>query len=162
MIPKSSRTPLPSGLPKRFSDGQPGYERLQKFLEIPNAKTVEAVLSTVKESLPRGLGKLLGAERRRVALTAYYDNPEPRRKLWRQRWPPATRPACVDSGCLHSSSSPCSGTTPDSATGRLTTPPSIRRFVTSRMPSSQSPTRGLAAPGACGMARAVSRHLRVG
>ncbi len=81
-MPKSSRTPLPHGLPKRLSDGQPGYRRLQKFLEIPNANAVRGVLGAVKESLPRGLGKLQGAEWRREALTAYYGNPKSRRELW--------------------------------------------------------------------------------
>ena len=81
---QDQRIPLPSGLPKRFSNGQPGYRRLLKFLEIPNAKSVEAVLDAVKHGVQRVPGKLRGAERRRVALTALYGNPESRRELWRQ------------------------------------------------------------------------------
>ena len=80
---QSRKTTLPSGLPKRFLDGQRGYQRLQKFLEIPNTKAVQAVLAAVKEDLPRKLRKHQGAERRRAALTAYYGNPDSRRKLWR-------------------------------------------------------------------------------
>ena len=78
---------LPSGLPKRFLDGQPGFQRLRKFLEIPNTKSVEAVLDAVKHSVPRA-GKLPGAQRRRAALVAYYENPESRRQLWRQALDP--------------------------------------------------------------------------
>ncbi len=81
---QSRRKPLPSGLPKLFSDGQPGFLRLRKFLEIPNVKAVEAVLDAVKAAVPRVPGKPRGAERRRVALTAYYGNPESRRDLWPQ------------------------------------------------------------------------------
>ena len=77
------RIPLPSGLPKRFLDGQPGFLRLRKFLEIPNTKSVEVVLDAVKHSVPRA-GKLPGAQRRRAALIGYYENPESRRQLWRQ------------------------------------------------------------------------------
>lgn len=69
---QSQKTTLPSGLPKRFLDSRHGYQRLREFLEIPNVKAVQAVLGAVKEALPRGLGKLPNAERRRVALTAYY------------------------------------------------------------------------------------------
>ena len=90
---QSQRTTLPSGLPKRFLDGRHGYQRLREFLEIPNVKAVQAVLGAVKEALPRGLGKLPSAERRRVALTAYYENPDSRRDLWRLTLaghPPAT------------------------------------------------------------------------
>ena len=85
---ESQRTPLPSGLPKRFLDGQPGFQQLRKFLEIPNAKAAEAVLDAVKDAVPRVRRKLPGAERRRVALTAYYGNPESRRELWRQALTP--------------------------------------------------------------------------
>ena len=93
---QSQRTPLPSGLPKRFLDGQPGFQRLRKFLEIPNAKAVEAVLAAVKDAVPRVPGKPPGAERRRVALTAYYANPESRRELWRQALGP--RPPAASDG----------------------------------------------------------------
>ena len=89
---QSQRTPLPSGLPKRFLDGQPGFQRLHRFLEIPNTRAVQAVLDAVKDAVPRVRGKLPGAERRRVALTTYYGNPESRRKLWRQALAPS-RPA---------------------------------------------------------------------
>ncbi len=88
MTPRQ-RTPLPSGLPKRFLDGQPGFQRLRKFLEIPNVKAVEAVFDAVKDAVPRVPGKPRGAERRRMAITAYYENPESRRELWRQALAPA-------------------------------------------------------------------------
>ena len=80
---QTRKTTLPSGLPKRFLDGQRGYQRLQQFLKIPNTKAVQAVLAAVKEDLPRKLRKHQGAERRRAALTAYYENPDSRRTLWR-------------------------------------------------------------------------------
>ena len=44
---QSRKTTLPSGLPKRFLDGQRGYQQLQQFLEIPNTKAVQAVLALV-------------------------------------------------------------------------------------------------------------------
>ena len=91
----SQKTPLPSGLPKQFLDGQPGFQRLRQFLEIPNVKAVEAVLDAVKGAVPRAPGRLQGAERRRIGLTTYYGNPESRRELWRQalatRLPAASR-----------------------------------------------------------------------
>ena len=93
---QSQRTPLPSGLPKRFLDGQPGFHRLRKFLEIPNVKAVEALLDAVKDAVPRVPGKLRGAERRRVVLTAYYENPESRRELWRQALAPPPPAASRD------------------------------------------------------------------
>ena len=93
---QSQRTPLPIGLPKRFLDGQPGFQRLRKFLEIPNAKAVEAVLDAVKDAVPHIPGKLPGAVRRRVALSAYYMNPESRRELWRQALAP--RPPVASHG----------------------------------------------------------------
>ena len=93
---QSQRTPLPSGLPKRFLDGQPGFQRLRKFLEIPNVKAVEALLDAVKDAVPRVPGKLRGAERRRVVLTAYYENPESRRELWRQALAPPPPAASRD------------------------------------------------------------------
>ena len=79
------RLPLPSGLPKQFSDGRPGFQRLQRFLKIPNTKAVEAVLAAVKEALQHvPVAKLQGAERRRVLLLAFYEKPDSRRELWRQ------------------------------------------------------------------------------
>ncbi len=92
---QSQRTPLPSGLPKRFLDGQPGFQRLREFLEIPNTKAVEAVLDVVKKAVPRAR-KLPGAERRRRMLTAYYGNPESRRELWQQVLAP--RPPAASHG----------------------------------------------------------------
>lgn len=90
---ESQRTPLPSGLPKRFLDAQPGFRELRKFLEIPNAKVAEAVLDAVKDAVPRVRRKLPGAERRRVALTGYYGNPKSRRELWRQALTPPPPPS---------------------------------------------------------------------
>ncbi len=82
---QSQKIALPSGLPKQFSDGRPGFQRLHKFLKIPNTKAVEAVLAAVKDAVQQvPVAKLQGADRRRVLLLAFYENPEPRRHLWRQ------------------------------------------------------------------------------
>ena len=81
---RNQRIPLPSGLPKRFLDGRPGFQRLQEFLEIPHTKDVRALLDAVKNAVPSMPRKLPSAERRGMGLTAYYENPESRRGLWRQ------------------------------------------------------------------------------
>ena len=82
---ESQRIPLPSGLPKQFSDGRSGYQRLHKFLEIPNTKAVEAVLAAVKDAVQHvPVAKLQGADRRRVLLLAFYEKPDSRRRLWQQ------------------------------------------------------------------------------
>ena len=81
---ESQRIPLPSGLPKQFSDGRAGVQRLHKFLEIPNTKAVEAVLAAVKDAVQNvPVAKLQGADRRRVLLLAFYEKPDSRRRLWR-------------------------------------------------------------------------------
>ncbi len=85
---RSQKTPVPTGLPARFSGGGREFRRLREFLEIPNTKAVEAVLNAVKDAVPRLPGKPPGAERRRLALTAYYGNPKSRRELWRQALAP--------------------------------------------------------------------------
>ena len=94
---ESQRIPLPNGLPKQFSDGRPGFQRLHKLLEIPNTKAVEAVLAAVKDAVQHvPVAKLQGADRRRELLLAFYEEPDSRRRLWRQallddRPPPASR-----------------------------------------------------------------------
>lgn len=99
---ESQRIPLPRGLPKQFSDGRPGFQRLHKFLEIPNSKAVEAVLAAVKDAVQHvPVAKLQGADRRRVLLLAFYEKPDSRRHLWRQmlagRPPTASREPPVPS-----------------------------------------------------------------
>ena len=82
---ESQKIPLPNGLPKQFSDGRPGFQRLHKFLEIPNTKAVEALLAAVKDAVHHVPSrKLQGADRRRVLLLAFYENPDSRRHLWQQ------------------------------------------------------------------------------
>ena len=82
---ESQRIPLPNGLPKQFSDGRPGFQRLHKFLEIPNTKAVEALLAAVKDAVQHvPVAKLQGADRRRELLLAFYEKPDSRRRLWRQ------------------------------------------------------------------------------
>ena len=82
---ESQRIPLPSGLPKQFSDGRPGFQRLHKFLEIPNTKAVEAVLAAVKDAVQHvPVARLPSADRRRVRLVAFYEKPDSRRRLWQQ------------------------------------------------------------------------------
>ena len=90
---ESQRIPLPNGLPKQFSDGRTGFQRLHKFLEIPNTKAVEAVLAAVKDAVQHvPVARLQGADRRRVLVLAFYGNPDSRRHLWRQMLdgPPST------------------------------------------------------------------------
>ena len=82
---ESQRIPLPSGLPKQFSNGRAGFQRMHKFLEIPNTKAVEAVLAAVKDAVQHvPVAKLQGADRRRVLFLAFYEKPESRRRLWQQ------------------------------------------------------------------------------
>ena len=99
---ESQRIPLPRGLPKQFSDGRPGFQRLHKFLEIPNTKAVEAVLAAIKDAVQHvPVAKFQGADRRRVLLLAFYEKPDSRRHLWRQmlagRPPTASREQPVPS-----------------------------------------------------------------
>ena len=81
---QSQRTPIPNGLPKRFLGGQPGFRRLREFLGIRNTKAVQDVLDAVKNAVPSVPRTFPSAERRRMGLTAYYENPKSRRELWRR------------------------------------------------------------------------------
>ena len=95
---RSQKTPLPTGLPRRFSDGQPGFQRLHQFLGIRNTKAVDAVLEreAVKNAIPPVPRTLPRAERRRMGLTAYYGNPESRRERWRQALGIGPRPPAAN------------------------------------------------------------------
>ena len=81
---------------------RPGFQRLHKFLEIPNTKAVEAVLAAIKDAVQHvPVAKFQGADRRRVLLLAFYEKPDSRRHLWRQmlagRPPTASREQPVPS-----------------------------------------------------------------
>ena len=95
---RSQKTPLPTGLPRRFSDGQPGFQRLHQFLGIRNTRAVDAVLEreAVKNAIPPVPRTLPRAERRRMGLTAYYGNPESRRERWRQALGIGPRPPAAN------------------------------------------------------------------
>ena len=95
---RSQKTALPTGLPRRFSDGQPGFQRLHQFLGIRNTKAVEAVLErdAVKNAVPPVPRTIPRAERRRMGLTAYYGNPKSRRERWRQALGIGPRPPAAN------------------------------------------------------------------
>ena len=84
---QDKRIRLPAGLPKRFVAPEQGFAQLRSFLEIQNTKQLEALLANevVKHSVQHvSVARLRGADRRRVLLTAFYEAPDSRRKLWRQ------------------------------------------------------------------------------
>ena len=97
---RSQRTPLPTGLPKRFSDGESGFQRLYQFLGIRNTRAVDALLErdAVKKVVPPVPRTRPRAERRRMGLTAYYGNPQCRRECWRQAQGIDARPSAAKRG----------------------------------------------------------------
>ena len=79
----NQKTPLPSGLPKRFLDGRPGFQRLQEFLEIPNTRAVQALLDAVKDAVrvPGKLKLTTPPFRRRFATSLISSIQSPMRRI---------------------------------------------------------------------------------
>ena len=87
MPDSTSKTPLLVGLPARLSADRDGFQRLCSLLGLQNREQRRAILNTamVKPVVRHLKGKLAGrqgAERERVLITAFYEQPVPRRILW--------------------------------------------------------------------------------
>ena len=78
---------LPAGLPNRFADPANGFQQLCKFLNINRSQRQELLDSKeVQETvhhLKASVARRRTAERQRVLLTAFYENPDSRRDIWR-------------------------------------------------------------------------------
>jgi len=83
-----NRRVLP-GLPSRFSQDRDGFRRLCDLLGLQNRSHRQFLINTdrVKRATRHLKGRVAGrptSERERVLLTAFYEEPEERRDLWKQ------------------------------------------------------------------------------
>lgn len=85
---QEGKTPLSNGLPALLTNENRGFERLCDILGLQNRKQRQAFIGAegvkrVLQGRKLSITTLPTAERQRVAIPAFYENPEVRRNVWR-------------------------------------------------------------------------------